>query len=139
MARIMVAASAEPRAIVERILEGHQLVFAETMAQAEQLLGESTLDLIICTIAFDDSKMFDLLRLAKSRSEWQQIPFICARVRPHILRSPTALRTAAFTCAALGAAGFLDIADYEANPEQEMRKALERYLDTRSSGISPHG
>ncbi len=118
---------------------GHELAFAETMPQAVQLLRERAIDLIICTIVFDDSKMFDLLRLAKSRPEWQQIPFICARVRPHILRSPTALRTAAFTCAALGAAGFLDIADYEANPEREMRQAIERFLDTTSPRISPHG
>ena len=76
--------------------------------------------------------MFDLLRLAKSRPEWQQIPFVCARVRDHVLRSPTALQAAAFTCRTLGGDGFLDIADYRVDPEREMRDAIERLLDTTS-------
>jgi len=130
MARILVAASPEPRAIVERILAGHELSCAETMAQAEQILHERTFDLIICTIVFDESRMFDLLRLVKSRPEWQRMPFVAARVRPHILRSTTALRGAAFTCGALGAKAFLDIADYQADPEREMREAIERILAT---------
>lgn len=132
MAKILVAASAEPRAVVERVLAGHELSCAETMAQAEQFLRERTFDLIICTIVFDESKMFDFLRLAKSRLEWQRIPFVGARVRAHILRSPTALEAAAFTCRTLGAEAFLDIAGYQVDPEREMRDAIERVLDTAS-------
>ena len=132
MAQILVAASPEPRAIVERILAGHDLFCAETMARAEQCLGERGFDLIICTLVFDESKMFDFLRVAKSRLEWQQIPFVCVRIRGHILRSPTALEATAFTCRELGAAAFLDIADYHAEPEREMRDAIEGFLDTTS-------
>src|SRR5437879_7588634 len=126
MAEILVAAAHEPRSVVERILTGHQLSFAETMAQAEQLLRGQTFDLIICTIVFDESKMFDLLRLAKSSSEWERIPFVTARVRRHILSSPAALRDVAFTCGTLGAAAFLDIADYKVKPEREMREAIDQ-------------
>lgn len=125
MAKILVAASPEPRAIVERVLAGHELSCAETMAQAEQFLRVQTFDLIFCTIVFDDSKMFDLLQLAKSKPEWQRIAFVGARVKPNILRSPNALKSAAFTCGALGAAAFLDIADYQVEPEREMREAVE--------------
>lgn len=132
MAKVLVAASPEPRAIVERILTGHELSHAETMAKAEQFLREETFDLIMCTIVFDESRMFDLLRLAKSRPEWQRVPFAAARVRPHILRSPTTLRAAAFTCATLGGEAFLDIADYTVDPEREMRKAIERLIDPTS-------
>ena len=132
MARILVAASPEPRAVVERILAGHEFSGVETMAQAEQFLREGTFDLIICTIVFDESKMFDLLQLAKSVPEWHRIPFVAARVRPHILRSPTAVRDAAFTCGTLGAEAFLDIADYQVDPEREIREAIERLLDTTS-------
>ena len=46
MAKVLVAASPEPRAVIERILAGHELSCAETMAQAEQLLREQTFDLI---------------------------------------------------------------------------------------------
>ena len=129
MAKIMVAASPEPRAALERILTGHDLWCAETMEQAEQFLRGGTFDLIICTIVFDESKLFDLLRLAKSRPEWQGIPFVGARVRAHILRSPSVLEAAAFTCRELGAETFLDIAKYEVDPEREMRAAIEEVLD----------
>src|SRR5436190_17391168 len=132
MARILIAASPEPRAILERILAGHELSCAETMGQAEQFLRERPFDLIICTIVFDESKMFDLLQLAKSGPQWRRIPFIAARVRPNILHSPTALRAAAFTCGTLGAEAFLDIVDYQVDPEREMREAIERFLATAS-------
>jgi CheY-like chemotaxis protein len=132
MAKILIAASPEPRAVLERILAGHELSCAETMAQAEQFLRERAFDLIICTIVFDESKMFDLLQLVRSTPEWQRIPYVAARVRRHIVRSPTALRDAAFTCGTLGAAAFLDIADYQVDPEGEMREAMERVLDTTS-------
>src|SRR5688572_10777063 len=98
MAKILVAASPEPRAVIERILAGHELSCAETMAQAEQFLRERTFDLITCTIVLDESKMFDLLPLAKSTPEWARIPFVGARVRPYIFRSQTPLRDAAFPC-----------------------------------------
>jgi CheY-like chemotaxis protein len=133
MAEILVAASLEPRAIVERILAGHALFCVETMAQAEQFLRERSFDLIICTIVFDESRMFDFLRLAKSRREWQRIPFVCARLRRHILDSPLSLEGVAFTCQALGAVAFLNITDYPVDdPEREMRDAIERFLDTTS-------
>jgi hypothetical protein len=128
MAEILVAAAPKARVIVERFLAGHALSCAETMAQAEQLLRMRTFDLIICTVVFDESKMFDLLRLAKSRLEWQRIPFVGARVRAHILRSPTSVEAAAFTCRTLGAEAFLDIADYQVDPERGMRDAVERLL-----------
>ena len=132
MAKILIAASPEPRAILERMLADHELSCAQTMAQAEQFLRGQRFDLIVCTIVFDESRMFDLLRLAKSSLQWQRIPFACARVRGHILRSPTALQAAAFTCRALGGEAFLDIADYRVEPEREMRDAIERLLAATS-------
>ena len=139
MARILVAASPEPRAVVERILAGHELSCAETVAQAEQFLRDQTFDLLLCTIVFDESKMYDLLRLAKSKPEWQRIPFIGVRVRPNILRSPTALRDTAFTCRTLGAEAFLDIADYQADPERGMRQAIEGLLGQHREEKPDHG
>ena len=138
MANILIAASPEPRAIVERILAGHALSCAQTMGEAEQFLRERGFDLIVCTIAFDESKMFDLLRLAKSTREWKEIPFVCARVRGHILRSPTAIEAASFTSRQLGATAFLDIADYHVDPEREMRAAIERQLGDMGHRDSHH-
>ena len=138
MANILVAASAEPREIVERILAGHALSCAQTMVRAQEFLRERPFDLIVCTIAFDESKMFDLLRLAMSTPEWKAIPFLCARVRGHVLRSPTAMQSAAFTSRQLGATAFLDIADYHVDPEREMRVAIEQHLGDAGPSDSRH-
>jgi hypothetical protein len=130
MARILVAAAPEPRAILERVLAAHDLSCAETLTRGEQFLREQAFDLIICTIVFDESKMFDFLRLAKSRPDWQRIPFVCARVRSHILYSQAARQAAAVTSMQLGAAAFLNITDYQVDPEREMGDAIERILNT---------
>jgi hypothetical protein len=100
------------------------------MEQARKLLREGNFDLVFCTITFDESRMFDFVRLAKSSPEWRRIPLVVARVRSHIL-SPAALRSTAFACAALGAELFLDIADYQVDPEREMRNALDGILAQR--------
>jgi CheY-like chemotaxis protein len=135
MAKILVAASPEPRAIVERILAGHELLCVETMVQAEENLRQRQFDLILCTVAFDESRMFDLLRYAKSNPPSQRIPFVCTRVRESILRAPSTLTSTALTCQTLGAETFLDIADYHVDPERELREAIDRLLDaTPTSG-----
>ena len=43
-----------------------------------------------------------------------------------------ALEAAVFACRQLGAAAFLDIADYQVDPEREMRDAMEGLLDPTS-------
>jgi response regulator RpfG family c-di-GMP phosphodiesterase len=111
------------------MLTGHELVLAESLAQAEQVLSDRKPDLICCTVVFDESRMFDLLRVAKAKPEWRSIPFLCTRVRSHVLRSAAARRNVAFTCGALGAEAFLDLADYKTDPEREMRAAIESFLD----------
>ena len=130
MAKILVAASTEPRAVLEGMLAGHEISCPDTLERAEQLLRERDFDLIVCTVFFDESRMFDLLRLAKSTPEWGRVPFVCARLRRHVLAAPVAREGVAFTCAALGAAAFLDVAEYPADPEREMRAVIEQLLGT---------
>jgi CheY-like chemotaxis protein len=134
VAKILVAASSEPRAMLGRILAGYELSCAETLEQAEQLLRERNFDLIVCTVFFDESRMFDLLRLAKDSPEWHGIPFVCARLRRHVLEAPIALKGVAFTCKALGATAFLNVTDYPDDPERGMRAAIEGLHAAASRG-----
>jgi hypothetical protein len=131
VAKILVAASSEPREALEHILAGHDLSCPETLEKAEQVLRNRSFDMIICTVVFDESRMFDLLRLAKSAPEWQCIPFVCARLRPHVLEASITREAIAFTCKSLGAVEFLDVANYPypADTDREMRAAVERLLD----------
>jgi CheY-like chemotaxis protein len=128
MAKILIAASPGARQLVERMLAGHELSCAESMDQAQQSLCKGSYDLIICTLLFDESKMFDLLRHAKSKPEWQTVPFVCARVKSHLQWSSIALKGVEFTCQALGAAAFLDIDNYPMDTVREMGKAIERFM-----------
>src|SRR5436305_1974090 len=98
MANILIAASPEPGAIMERILAGHELALARTVAQALQRLRKQAFDLIICTITFDESRMFDLLRLVKAEREWAHIPLVCVRARADVLHEPIALEAVGFAC-----------------------------------------
>src|SRR5436190_24328643 len=98
MARMLIAASPQPCEIMRRILAGHELSCADAMPQAEQYLRERSFDLIVCTVVFDESKIFDLLQLVKSRNEWQGIPFVCARVMDYVIRLPGSVAATALTC-----------------------------------------
>jgi hypothetical protein len=132
MAKLIVAASSEPRAILERILAGHELSCPQTLDEVEKMLREHHFDLIVCTVFFDESRMFDLLRMVKSRPEWKGIPFVCARLRRHVLDARIAREGVAFTCKALGAAAFLDVADFNTDLDSGVRTAIDRLLDPAS-------
>jgi CheY-like chemotaxis protein len=136
MAKILLAASLEPREILIRILDGHDVVCADTVEAALELLREHAIDLIICTIVFDDSRMFDLLRLAKASRASQRIPFVCSRIRPYIIKSQAAIEAAKLTSRTLGAEAFVDLADFKTDPEREMREAIDRILTGETTHLA---
>lgn len=39
-------------------------------------------DLILCNVRFDESRMFELLQAAKTRSATRETPFVCFRLAP---------------------------------------------------------
>jgi hypothetical protein len=92
--------------------EDAEVIDVNTMdAALAQLQGAEPIRLVISTVYFDDSRMFDLLRWA--RTERAEIPFICARLFP---KDITRISIEAVTIAAtsLGAAAFIDVPALEA-------------------------
>ena len=84
-----------------------EMVEAETLEQAVAELGaDEPLNLICCTVYFDDSRMFDLVQYVRQR--FSHIPIVCARALPKDLAkiSMQALRIASD---AMGAAAFIDL------------------------------
>lgn len=128
MAKIMIASAPGAREIAERILAGHDVTSTETLAQAKKCLLTQTYDLIICTISFNESRMFDLLRFVQSEPMLKPIPFICAAVKSTILKHPIALEGVKHSCLEMGAISFLNISDYQKDPERQMRRAIDRIL-----------
>lgn len=83
-----------------------EVIEVSTMATALAALREKPpVDLICCTLYFDDSRMFDLL--AWVRNERPDIPFVCGRALAKDL-SQSAVETARIAAENRGAATFVD-------------------------------
>ncbi|MEC4723826.1 hypothetical protein RY831_32430 [Noviherbaspirillum sp. CPCC 100848] len=83
------------------------LNFCTSMHEATKRLDDGA-DVIVCGTHFDESSMFDLLRLAKSLPRVRAVPFLCVRVLDGELDN-TAFQGISIACCALGAAGFVDL------------------------------
>ena len=84
-----------------------ELVEAHTLeAAVAELERAEPIRLVVCTVYFDESRMFDLLKWARARCA--HIPFVCTRALPKDLPriSIEAIRIAADS---LGAALFVDV------------------------------
>ena len=101
------------------------LLPAHTTADAFKILERERIDLIVCTIAFDESQMLGFLATVKATSS---IPFLCARVLPGIVRD-SLVPLIRDGCKALGAADLVDIAFLPLErAEAAMRAAVEAAL-----------
>jgi hypothetical protein len=87
--------------------ESVRMTSVSTLGDAvKHLQKQSDVAMILCTVYFDDSQMFDLMRLA--RVDYPGIPFVCCRFLESDLAriSVDALTIAAKT---LGAVAFVDM------------------------------
>jgi DNA-binding response OmpR family regulator len=132
MKKILVAATPPVQEILRDALEDEfDIILCGNLEQAKQLLNKPV-DLVICTVLFDDSRMFDFLRYAKTNPVTKSIPFICARARrgslPH-----NEVKTFMKAAKVLGADEFVDIHAWinELGAERafdELRATIRRYL-----------
>ena len=109
--RVLIASQPAAWRILRPMLEEvFDLVTVQTTSEALKTLesGPAPSELIICTIAFDDSRMMEFLYAAKSRQGTSAIPFICCRVLPTVL-SDDAVARVAEVCMLGGAAEFIDL------------------------------
>ena len=83
-------------------------IHVQTSSEAFRALERQPIDLIICTIAFDDSRMMEFLQAVKATAS-SSIPFICCRALASVLSDNMVehLRAACLQC---GAAALVDIA-----------------------------
>ena len=132
--RVLVAARPIAFALVRAALgEDVEIVDAHTMDDAvKQLKRPEPIRLVICTVYFDDSRMFDLLRWA--RSKYAHIPFVCARIFPKDI-TRISIEAVSIAAESLGAAGFIDVpalaAEHgDAEATQRLRDVLLAQLRT---------
>jgi CheY-like chemotaxis protein len=110
--RVLIAAEAHSLKPIARPLErDFELVFASSLAEARSMAPQK-IDLIICGLHFDESRMFDFLRYVKADPDTRSIPFISVKATGADL-SRTILQGIEIACKALGADQFIELSEWE--------------------------
>ena len=104
-------------------LSGWQIDFVRTLAQARQALGNARHDLVALGVYFDDSQMFDLLRIVRADAAHATVPVVCVRGRPGF--TAVSSRSLEIAVKALGADEFIELAAGE-NSNGALRNAAEK-------------
>lgn len=134
--RILVADLPAGVATLENVIGIEAVILgANSLPQAISFL-RSTVSLVVCGIHFDDSRMFDLLRMAKADPSTRDVPFLCYRDMDSALSS-TVLESLRIACQALGAAAFVDLFELKSRygvqeADQRFRQVILNLLDTAS-------
>jgi CheY-like chemotaxis protein len=127
MARILIAEEEQNESLIQTLLRPkHELVVVTTMSQAATVLRDQVFDLIIIDLYFDESRMFDLMHLARSISKSADKPIICIGSRSGRMHRPVN-DGLDFTVRALGAWMFLDVHNY--NQTKDPRAAILRVIE----------
>ena len=85
------------------------LVPCVTLEMAKEVVRDN-IDVILCGLHFDESRMFDLLRFVKADQSLRTIPFLCIKTLEGIVE-PTFNESVKIATKALGAVGYFDLAD----------------------------
>ncbi|HET7366666.1 MAG TPA: hypothetical protein VFJ70_24080 [Burkholderiales bacterium] len=131
--RILVAGTELAIAACQRILgEEAQVVAARSVAEALERL-EPAPDLIISSVRFDESRMFDFLQQLRERCS---SPVVCCRIVPKPL-SPAIYQSIETAAAALGVKAFMDmhteIRRHGADEaERRLRSLIHAHLPVRA-------
>ena len=94
-------------------------------------------DIIVCGIHFDDSRMFELLRAIKADPGLSKTPFVCVRLVGSNL-APAVIQSLEISCALLGAAKFIDLYVLERTFGAETAEIELRRMISALAGQSDH-
>jgi CheY-like chemotaxis protein len=127
--KILVADVPELDARLVSLLSDHKLFFVRTLDEAIRALEHEEFDLLIISVHFDDSRMFDLLRQARLKGRNKGIPIICVR-EPGLGFTAISSNTLEVTCRALDANAFVDLANLKDEDERNaaLRHAVAELL-----------
>lgn len=127
MTRKILVADGDRR--LSEILAGHEVVLVRTLEEAQRAIERTQFDMIVVTVHFDDSRMFDLLRYLQASDRHGNRPLVC--VRSQRFTSPTiSIEGLEIATKALGCTLFLDLTWYadDANGRSAVRRLLEALL-----------
>jgi PleD family two-component response regulator len=130
--RILIAAQPHAAHVLQAMLRDiGNLIPVHTTADAFRILEHQQIDLIVSTIAFDESRMLEFLVSVKGTAASAHIPFLCSRVLVGALRD-SLVGSMSDACKACGAVDFIDVARLPPDlAETAMRKAVETSLQQK--------
>jgi DNA-binding response OmpR family regulator len=124
--KILVADVPQMDARYAAALEGWDLTFVRPLGEARAALAAARHDLVAIGVYFDDSQMFDLVRVLRAQRKHREVPIICVRGRPGF--TTVSSRTLALSVQAAGAE-FVDLPDSDDSAANAaLRGAVERHL-----------
>jgi hypothetical protein len=110
-ARILIADTPAGDRRISAILDGYDLVFVRTMAEAQRAVDREPFALVVVGVHFDESRMFDLLRFMQSKGLRSGCAIVC--MRSHQFVSPAiTIEGLQIAARALGCNLFLDLTWY---------------------------
>ena len=125
MRRVLVAGTQDVVDAARAALGGDlELAAAYSVAEALKHV-EGGVDLVLCNVRFDDSRMFDFLGALNAMPRSRRLPVVCCRVA----RSPVsagARRGIELALEALGVIAFLDMHELETREGAEAARAALR-------------
>jgi CheY-like chemotaxis protein len=127
--RLLVAAQPLAwRALQNMLADVGDLLPAHTTAEAFEILERERIDLIVSTIAFDESRMLEFLQAVKQKSSTGAIPFLCSRIFASVIRDNLVI-TMRDACKECGACDFVDVARLPPDTAKEvLRSAVDACL-----------
>ena len=93
---------------LERLFVGHRLTIPKSVAEAEALLREREFSLVVLGVHFDESRMFELLRVVRIFDRNKLTPVVCLLSGESKL-SPVAIEGLDHAVKAMLANAFLDL------------------------------
>lgn len=133
--RILLGVVPNLEARFRSILQGYELDFISTLGQAQAALRAARYDMVIVGVLFDESRMFDLLRLVRADERHRSAPIVCVRSQLAI-SSRTILEGLEIAIKALTANAFLDLQNFtdDAQGNARVRGILDQLLARNVNG-----
>jgi hypothetical protein len=133
---LLIAVSPQDIQLVHDVLgEEFNLLVCHSFQDAETLLAKD-ISLVTCGVHFDQGRMFDLLRLVRSRPHLHDVPFLLALGR-EVRYSPAILQGIETAAESLGATAFINMLELVSSMGKEeayedMRRTVRRLLHLNS-------
>ena len=122
MKTILVADHSDAR--LSALLSGHDLIFVNTLDEAKRVLTVRNFDLIVISVHFDESRMFDLLRHVRWQERHRATPVVCV-LTADFARHAIAAEGLEIAVKALGGTAYVDL---KTSGDAEARRVVDDLL-----------